>query len=159
MAVEPSRPERPYYADHAASAGTLPPRATRRSDAPVMSLNGAWRFRWAPTVAQAVDGFWEESFDDSSWDAPAGAVALAVARLRRARPTPTSRYPFPVDPPHVPQENPTGDYRRSFDLPGDWPAAPRVLRFDGVDSCFAVWLNGVGAGLVDRAAGCRRSST
>ncbi len=56
-------------------------------------------------------------------------------------------YPFPVDPPRVPDANPTGEYRRAFALPADWPATGRtVLRFEGVDSCFAVWLNGVRLG-------------
>src|SRR6201999_1750813 len=49
------------------------------------------------------------------------------------------RYPFPVDPPLVPDENPTGDYRRAFTAP-DWSEA--VLRFEGADSCLRAWLNG-----------------
>lgn len=50
-------------------------------------------------------------------------------------------YPIPIDPPHVPHENPTGDYRMVFDVPADFGDA--VLRFQGVDSCAKVWLNGV----------------
>ncbi|MEO7017504.1 MAG: glycoside hydrolase family 2 TIM barrel-domain containing protein, partial [Leifsonia sp.] len=53
------------------------------------------------------------------------------------------KYPFPIDPPHVPDENPTGDYRRHFELPADWMRSERVvLRFDGVESLYKVWLNG-----------------
>jgi beta-galactosidase len=56
-------------------------------------------------------------------------------------------YPFPVDPPHVPTENPTGDHLRVFDLPSDWPSdGGAVLRFDGVESCARVWLNGTELG-------------
>ncbi len=51
-------------------------------------------------------------------------------------------YPFPVDPPHVPSENPTGWYRTSFQLPAAWQGMRILLRFDGVDSAFHVWLNG-----------------
>ena len=51
------------------------------------------------------------------------------------------RYPFPVDPPYVPDENPTGDYRCRFDVPASWPEAV-VLRFEGVDSCVRAWVNG-----------------
>jgi beta-galactosidase len=52
-------------------------------------------------------------------------------------------YPFPVDPPFVPDANPTGEYRLPFDLPADWPAEGRTLvRFEGVDSWFEVSLNG-----------------
>ncbi|MEV5905103.1 glycoside hydrolase family 2 TIM barrel-domain containing protein [Streptomyces sp. NPDC052127] len=58
-----------------------------------------------------------------------------------------------MDPPHVPDENPTGDHRRHFDLPADWADAERVvLRFDGVESLFRVWVNGVEIG---SAAGSR----
>ncbi|WP_342779235.1 sugar-binding domain-containing protein [Nonomuraea turkmeniaca] len=47
-----------------------------------------------------------------------------------------------MDPPFVPDENQTGDYRRVFDLPGSWDGIPAVVRFEGVDSCARVWLNG-----------------
>jgi beta-galactosidase len=40
-----------------------------------------------------------------------------------------------VDPPRVPDENPTGDYRVSFELPDDWASGRVTLRFDGLDSC------------------------
>ena len=55
-------------------------------------------------------------------------------------------YPFPVDPPYVPDENPTGDYRRNFDLP-DWDVPRILLRFDGVESVYRVWLNGAEVGV------------
>ncbi len=57
------------------------------------------------------------------------------------------RYPFPVDPPRVPDENPTGDYRRSFVIPGGWDGMRIVLRFEGIDSCARVWLNGSEVGV------------
>ena len=56
-------------------------------------------------------------------------------------------YPFPVEPPHVPDENPTGDYRRRFAVPGEWAGMDAVLRFEGVDSCLRAWLNGVELGV------------
>ena len=55
-------------------------------------------------------------------------------------------YPFPVDPPFVPDENPTGEYRREFALPGGWPEGDAVLRFGGADSHLRVWLNGIELG-------------
>ena len=54
------------------------------------------------------------------------------------------RYPFPVEPPYVPDENPTGQYRLCFELTEAWDGA--VLRFDGVDSAFTAWCNGVELG-------------
>ena len=55
-------------------------------------------------------------------------------------------YPFPVEPPHVPDENPTGEYRRKFTVDDDFPRGAAVLRFDGVDSAFTAWCNGVELG-------------
>ncbi|KAM3420073.1 hypothetical protein BST61_g3379 [Cercospora zeina] len=52
-------------------------------------------------------------------------------------------YPFPVCPPHVPTENPTGTYRRIVRVPTSWPSTSQLrLRFEGVDSAFHVWING-----------------
>ena len=56
------------------------------------------------------------------------------------------RYPFPFDPPYVPQDNPCGAYLHHFEWHRD-PKAPCVfLNFEGVDSCFYVWLNGTYVG-------------
>jgi beta-galactosidase len=56
-------------------------------------------------------------------------------------------YPFPVDPPRVPDRNPTGEYRRHFTLPPGWEfRGSTVVRFDGVDSCFAAFVNGTAIG-------------
>ncbi|RTF05205.1 beta-galactosidase, partial [Serratia marcescens] len=53
------------------------------------------------------------------------------------------RYPFPVDPPRVPEDNPTGCYSRTFSVDPAWLAAgqTRVI-FDGVNSAFYLWCNG-----------------
>ncbi len=56
------------------------------------------------------------------------------------------RYPFPVDPPHVPAMNPSGAYRTTFRYER-MPSAPEAyLVFEGVDSCFYLWINGSFAG-------------
>ena len=55
-------------------------------------------------------------------------------------------YPYPVDPPHVPDDNPTGLYRRRFYLPETWAGRQVVLVFEGVDSAYYVWVNGQMAG-------------
>jgi beta-galactosidase len=134
-----------YHEDVGPGAGLDPPRAALASDAAQLALDGRWRFRLLPTVDAADDGFARPGFDDGQWDllpVPAhwqlhGYGAPAYTNVR---------YPFPVDPPYVPDENPTGDYRTTFELPADWPAGPAVVRFDGVDSCYRVWLNGVEVG-------------
>ena len=61
-------------------------------------------------------------------------------------------YPFPVNPPHVPDENPTGIYKKTVVLDEQWMEKDTVLKFHGVDSAFDVWVNGkhVGFGKVSR---------
>ncbi|MEQ0559560.1 glycoside hydrolase family 2 TIM barrel-domain containing protein [Amycolatopsis sp. NEAU-NG30] len=135
-----------YVEDPAPGHGSLPPRAAFVSDAPALSLNGTWRFRLSPAVAAAPAGVERDDFDDSAWD------ELPVPSMWQlhghGRPAYTNvQYPFPVDPPHVPSGNPTGDHRLRFDLPADWPAGPAVLRFDGIDSCGRIWLNGTELGV------------
>ncbi|MGW1729171.1 glycoside hydrolase family 2 TIM barrel-domain containing protein [Streptomyces sp. NPDC002306] len=131
--------------DTAPARGAL--RAARswlHSDAPARSLNGHWRFRLSPTVPVAAD-FAVEDFDDSDWDSiPVPSHWVLQGDGAYGRPIYTNvQYPFPIDPPHVPDENPTGDYRRHFDLPADWSGSERVvLRFDGVESLFRLWVNG-----------------
>ncbi len=135
----------PYYEHIDGCSGVLPPRAARRSDAPVLDLTGTWRFHLSPGPAHAPEGFWEPDYDDAEWvDIPVpGHWQLhghgAPAYTNRA-------YPIPLDPPHVPRDNPTGDYRMRFEVPETWAAHGAALRFDGVDSCFRVWLNGIEIG-------------
>ena len=124
-------------------AGRRPPRAYTSpdsSDSRRLSLNGQWSFALAPVATGLPEGFADASFDDTGWDHLAvpghwqlqGYGAPAYTNVT---------YPFPVDPPFVPDENPTGAYRLHFDLPADWTAGGEVLQFLGVDSAFTVWLN------------------
>jgi beta-galactosidase len=149
------------------SGRRTPPRAFLETDAPRLSLNGPWRFRLLPAApgtlggmgvlpeGEEVDGVRSPSLDDSGWDElPVPSHWVLQGDGRYGSPIYTNvQYPFPVDPPNVPDANPTGDYRRSFDLPGDFDGAERVLlRFDGVESAYRVWLNGedVGTGTGSR---------
>jgi len=135
-----------YYEDPGPGYGGLPARAAIRSDAPSISLNGNWRFHLAESVAAAPDGFERDDFDDSDWAVI--PVPSSWPMHGHGRPAYTNQaYPFPVDPPYVPDENPTGDHRLVFELPASW-SGPTVLRFDGVDSCARVWLNGVELGVI-----------
>ncbi|MFH9087893.1 glycoside hydrolase family 2 TIM barrel-domain containing protein [Streptomyces sp. NPDC017673] len=143
-----SRPSA-HVQDLAPGRGALrPARSWLHSDAPSQSLNGPWRFRLSPTASAAED-FAAEEFDDDGWDSiPVPSHWVLQGDGAYGRPLYTNiRFPFPLDPPHVPDENPTGDYRRHFGLPTDWSDAERVvLRFDGVESFFRVWVNGVEIG-------------
>src|SRR3954451_18022149 len=124
----------------APGSGTRRARAFVYSDAPALSLDGDWAFRLSP-VADAPADFADPGFDDTGWDrlpVPShwqlhGHGAPAYTNVV---------FPFPVEPPHVPDENPTGDYRRTFTVPADWAGTAAVLRFEGADSCLRAWLNG-----------------
>jgi beta-galactosidase len=139
-----------YVEDVSPGSGALPPRAWyASSDARSLSLDGEWHFRLSPT-ADAEDGsFAAEGYDAGDW----ARVAVPGHWVLQGggafgEPIYTNHlYPFPVDPPRVPTENPTGDHLRYFDLPEGWPAdGGAVLRFDGVESCARVWLNGTDIG-------------
>jgi beta-galactosidase len=132
----------PYHEDPRPDARMLPPRAAMSSDAPRLSLNGQWRFDLSPTVEEAPAGFADPGFDDDGW---AQLPVPAHWQLHGyGKPAYTNtRYPFPIDPPRVPTENPTGSYRRTIAVPAEWAGGRIVLRFEGVDSCFAVWVNGL----------------
>ena len=128
----------------------LPPRAWLRSDAPVQSLDGDWAFLLhdadphddldGPPPFAAVDA------DVSAWDRI--PVPSHWGLYGHGHPTYTNiRYPFPLDPPHVPDANPTGDHRRTFTWhPSFCPDGRTLLRFEGVESLATVWLNGTEIG-------------
>jgi len=125
--------------------GRRAPRAHTSSDAPRLGLAGQWRFNLAPRADLAAAGFEAPGFDDTHWSAI--EVPGHWQLQGHGSPAYTNvKYPFPVDPPHVPDENPTGEYRCLFDLPTDWPGGQAVLQFLGVDSAFTVWLNGIELG-------------
>jgi beta-galactosidase len=131
----------------------LPPSGTRAarfrpphgsSTARTHSLDGRWRFRLFPSPRAVVDRMdagaeWDEIVVPGHWqlaDAPR-SFPYGVPEYNN------KLFPFPVDPPYVPDENPTGEYRLPFSLPADWPREGRtILRFEGVDSWFEVSLNG-----------------
>ncbi|WP_432093524.1 glycoside hydrolase family 2 TIM barrel-domain containing protein [Streptomyces sp. bgisy100] len=131
----------PYYEAPSPGHGTLPPRAWfPASDAARLSLDGTWRFRLSPTADAEDESFARRSFDASDWD-ELRLPAHWVLHGHGAPAYTNTAYPFPVDPPHLPDENPTGDHRFVFDLPERWDGES-VLRFEGAESCARVWLNG-----------------
>ena len=113
----------------------------------VMSLNGIWDFRYEPSFARAfpeadTQGICvcEESFGKiqvpSCWQTQ-GYDSHQYTNVR---------YPFPYDPPYVPKDNPCGMYARTFLLKGEQLKQRCFLNFEGVDSCFYLWVNGEFAG-------------
>jgi beta-galactosidase len=138
-------------ADPRPAPGALPATATMRTDAMVLPLDGQWRFRWSPTVAAAPTGIESPDFDDSDW----GTIAVpssftmpvhdATVGGPHGAPAYTNvKYPFPLDPPYPPDENPLGDHRLRFAL--ETVPERAHLRFEGVEGAGDVWLNGTFVG-------------
>ncbi|AOZ72574.1 hypothetical protein BK816_04080 [Boudabousia tangfeifanii] len=137
------------------------PRSYPRSNAPKLDLNGEWAFSFTPEYVQATapeleslaqaGGLADPNLDDSSWDRiPVPSHWVLGQDGKYGLPAYTNvRFPFPVDPPAVPDENPTGTYRRTFTLPDNaqgknWAGenGRTYLRFDGIESQGVVFLNG-----------------
>jgi beta-galactosidase/beta-glucuronidase len=114
----------------------------RRGDTPYYKLlNGEWSFYYADTAAEAPQGFHERTFDCEDWNTipvPSNWQMHGYGRPLYS----SSKYPFPMDPPHIPAANPTGCYLTSFVLPKGWDNQQIFLTFDGVDSAFHLWVNG-----------------
>ncbi|TXT10381.1 uncharacterized protein COLE_04315 [Cutaneotrichosporon oleaginosum] len=130
--------------------GALAPRAYAPSNAAHKSLNGEWKFAFEHTAARSAATFeFEKSeFADGDWDTISVPSTWVLQDGKYGWPAYQNiRYPFPIDPPFVPTENPTGLYRLQFDLPSDWPSAGKtILRFDGIESWAKVWLNDIELG-------------
>ncbi|HEY7812270.1 MAG TPA: glycoside hydrolase family 2 TIM barrel-domain containing protein, partial [Nakamurella sp.] len=111
-----------------------------------------WKFRYCESLRDLTPGFEATDFDDSRFGDIAVPSCWQLAGLpgplRYGAPAYTNvTYPFPLDPPRVPDRNPSGEYRRRFPLPPEWgPGGSALLRFDGVDSCYAVFVNGAAVG-------------
>ncbi|MHA7191920.1 glycoside hydrolase family 2 TIM barrel-domain containing protein [Arthrobacter sp. MDT2-16] len=119
--------------------GRLPARASTRSNAPEILLDGPWSFRYSPSPETPTDFVTGEGVAD--WD----QIQVPSHWQLRGHGAPiytNQKYPFPVNPPHVPDDNPTGDYVHVIDVPESWMSGRAVLRFDGVDSFGQLWVNG-----------------
>jgi len=105
-------------------------------------LSGTWKFSYHPHgVSELPSGFESPDYDDDNWD------DLPVPSNWQMNgygiPVYTNvRYPIPVNPPFVPDENPIGLYRTGFVVPADWMTRKTHLMFEGVSSAFYVWVNG-----------------
>ncbi len=107
------------------------------------SLNGDWKFSWAPIPEKSPVGFYNGNYDDSGWKTIPVPSNWELHGYGTAIYT-NIKYPFtPVNPPYVPKDdNPTGSYRTTFEVPQNWKDMQITLQFGGVSSAFNVWING-----------------
>ncbi len=107
----------------------------------IQMLNGNWKFRFYNSIYDVKDAFYEVGYDASSYNEIAVPSVWQMAGYDSHQYT-NIRYPFPFDPPFVPHKNPCGAYLYEFDYKREEAAPKAYLNFEGVDSCFYVWLNG-----------------
>ncbi|MCK9252128.1 MAG: DUF4981 domain-containing protein [Clostridiales bacterium] len=104
-------------------------------------LNGPWSFLYLTDPGAVPEDFIEPDYDDSDWDQI--PVPSNWQMMGYGKPNYTNvNYPFPYDPPHVPDDTPVGCYRKRFRLPKDWSGKMVRIHFAGVDSCYELFLNG-----------------
>ena len=109
-------------------------------------LNGPWKFAYFNAPSEVPEDFFREDFDCCEWDdimVPSNWQMKGYGNPHYTN----AIYPFPVNPPFVPSENPTGCYIREFEISDDWAEQRILLKFDGVDSFYYVWVNGQLAGM------------
>ena len=113
----------------------------RESSDRFLLLSGEWNFKYFKSVYDLQNKFYE--LCDSNEDFIKVAVPSDWQNYGFDYEQYTNvEYPIPFDPPFVPHENPCGAYVKEFDYHTDDNANRAFLNFEGVDSCFYVWLNG-----------------
>lgn len=136
---ENTMPDRNYYIP-AEKAYSTPLDARDHSNR-VQFLNGTWKFRYYDSIYNLQDEFYSEGYDVSGFDDIPVPSVWQMHGYDYHQYT-NVRYPFAFDPPYVPKDNPCGAYVTDFIYDQNEDAPLAHLNFEGVDSCFYVWLNG-----------------
>ncbi len=109
------------------------------------SLNGLWKFTFLDAPEYWPDGFYQDDLDLKDWDdiaVPGNWQLQGYGKMHYS----DLWYNFPIIPPRVPTENPTGIYRREFELNRSLDGEQLIIRFNGVDSAYELYVNGEFAG-------------
>lgn len=139
MLHENTMPDRSYYIPASAFMDQLDEQ--REASDRFQLLNGEWRFRYHESIYLVEELFFQAEQDVDHYDKVTVPGVWQMYGVDTHQYT-NIRYPFPFDPPYVPQDDPCGTYIHDFLYERD-PEAPKAyLNFEGVDSCFYVWLNG-----------------
>ena len=130
------------------------------------SLDGDWKFHWAPDPDSRPKDFYQTEYDVSSWDAIPVPSSWNIYGIQKDG---SQKYgtPIYVNQPVIFQHsvkvddwrggvmrtppanwttykdrNEVGSFRRDFEIPQDWDGREVFISFDGVDSFFYLWING-----------------
>lgn len=136
---ENTMPARAYYIPASKRMDNL---VEHREESDRMQLlNGTWKFQYFNSIYDVQEPFFEKDYDTENFDEIQVPSVWQMAGYDTHQYT-NIRYPFPFDPPYVPQDIPCGAYAHTFDYHKDENAPKAFLNFEGVDSCFYVWVNG-----------------
>ena len=136
---ENTMPARAYYIPASRRMDNL---VEHREESDRMQLlNGTWKFQYFNSIYDIQDSFFEKNYDTENFDEIQVPSVWQMAGYDTHQYT-NIRYPFPFDPPYVPQDIPCGVYVHIFEYSRDEKAPKSFLNFEGVDSCFYVWING-----------------
>ena len=140
---ENTMPYRAYYMPSSHDMGPLV--ENRYASDRVTELNGTWQFQYFKSIYDLEEKFYELGYDCSKFtkvEVPGVWQNYGYDSHQYTN----VRYPIPLDPPYVPQENPCGAYIKKFVYQKPEKAPKAYLNFEGVDSCFYVWVNGTYVG-------------
>lgn len=136
---ENTMPARAYYIPASKRMDNL---VEHREESDRMQLlNGTWKFQYFNSIYDVQEPFFEKDYDTENFDEIQVPSVWQMAGYDTHQYT-NIRYPFPFDPPYVPQDIPCGAYAHTFVYHKDENAPKAFLNFEGVDSCFYVWVNG-----------------
>lgn len=136
---ENTMPARAYYIPASRRMDNL---VEHREESDRMQLlNGTWKFQYFNSIYDIQDSFFEKNYDTENFDEIQVPSVWQMSGYDTHQYT-NIRYPFPFDPPYVPQDIPCGAYVHTFEYSRDEKAPKSFLNFEGVDSCFYVWING-----------------
>lgn len=105
------------------------------------NLNGVWKFMFLDAPEYSPEGFFNSDFDVTKMDditVPGNWQLQSYGKMHYS----DLWYNFPINPPYVPTENPTGIYKRTFFVEESYRDKKIIIRFCGVDSAYHLWING-----------------
>lgn len=111
----------------------------------ILDLNGEWKFRFYPSYYHVEEAFPDENYKGAFFDRIQVPGCWQMQGYDRNQYT-NVNFAIPYDPPYVPDDNPCGAYLKDFSLTKEELAKKIYLNFEGVDSCFYLWINGTFAG-------------
>jgi len=132
-------PARAYYIPASKRMDNL--LENREASDRIQFLNGIWKFKYFESIYDVKEEFFKQEFDVSDYSDMRVPGVWQNEGYDHHQYT-NIKYPFPFDPPYVPQDIPCGAYVYDFEYKEDEKAKKAFLNFEGVDSCFYLWING-----------------